>query len=167
MASTEPSSKNRPDNMTGDYTIAVITSRFNESITQKLKVICIKTLHENGVEDDHLIEIDVPGALEIPLAASIIANSDAVDGIIAIGCVIRGETYHFEIVANESARGLMDIQIAHCLPVINCILTVDNKEQAMARIQQKATDAVADAIEMILWRQTMQPGLAIRDIDIL
>lgn len=167
MALSEPDIKNWPDNIAKECTIAVITSRFNSFVTQQLKDICIQTLRQYGVEDDHLIEVDVPGALEIPFAASVIANGDTVDGIIALGCVLRGETFHFEIVSTESARGLMDIQLEHCLPVINGILTVDNEAQATARIEQKAKDAATSAIEMILWRQTMQPGLAARDIDML
>jgi 6,7-dimethyl-8-ribityllumazine synthase len=167
MALTDPDIKNWPDNIAKECTIAVVTSRFNAQITQQLKDICVQTLRQYGVEDDHLVEVDVPGALEVPLAASVIANGDTVDGIIALGCVMRGDTFHFEIVSRESARGLMNIQLEYCLPVINGILTVDNEAQANARIRQKAIDAATGAIEMILWRQTMQPGLSGRDIDML
>ena len=160
MSLTTPEVRDWPDQIAKECTIAVITSRFNKDITQRLKQVCIDTLAKYGVCDDHLIVVDVPGALELPFAAAVLANDDCVDGIIALGCVLRGETAHFEVVCQASARGLMDLQLAHCLPVLNGILTVDTEEQAIARIQQKAIDAATGVIEMILWRRSAQSSFS-------
>ena len=160
MALVTPEVRDWPDNIAKECTIAVITSRFNSEITQQLKQICIETLNKYGVYDDHLIVVDVPGALELPFAAAVLANDDCVDGIIALGCVMRGETAHFDIVCQESARGLMQLQLDHCLPVINGILTVDNPAQAEARIPQKAMDSATGVIEMILWRRSAQTSFS-------
>ena len=166
MALIEPEVRDWPENIAKECTIAVITSRFNSHITAMLKEICIKTLAKYGVADDHLIVADVPGALELPFAATVLAHNDRVDGIIGLGCIMRGETTHYDIVSEQSARGLMDIQITHALPVINGILTVENEAQAIARIHQKATDAATGVIEMILWRQKTQPGFSHHDLDL-
>lgn len=139
--------------------IAVVTSRFNHHITSRLQAHCINTLTSHGVNGERLISVTVPGALELPFAANLLAKSGKVDGIIAIGCVLRGETYHFEIVSNESARGLMDVQLKTGIAVINGILTVDNEMQAEARIAQKGTDIATSAIELACWRQSIWPTL--------
>jgi 6,7-dimethyl-8-ribityllumazine synthase len=90
----------------------------------------------------------VPGALEIPLVLKALADSEEHDALIAIGCVIRGETYHFELVANESGAGVTRVALDHQVPVANAILTVDNEAQALARVEDKGRDAARVAIEM-------------------
>ena len=90
----------------------------------------------------------MPGALEIPLALNVMAASGEFDALIALGCVIRGETYHFELVANESGAGVMRVALSHQLPVANAILTVENEEQAWARAEDKGRDAARVAVEM-------------------
>ena len=140
--------------------IAVVKSRFNHHITDRLYAHCTNTLNRYGVTGDRLISVDVPGALELPFAANLLARSGKVDGIIALGCVLRGETFHFEIVSQESARGLMLVQLKSGIVVINGILTVDNEAQAEARIAQKGTDAALAAIELACWRQSIWPTLS-------
>jgi len=135
--------------------IAIVKSRFNRHITDRLHAHCVNTLNRYGVTGERLINVEVPGALEIPFAASVLAKSGKVDGIIALGCVLRGETFHFEIVSQESARGLMTVQIKSGIPVINGILTVDTEAQAEARIAQKGVDAALGAIELACWRQSI------------
>jgi 6,7-dimethyl-8-ribityllumazine synthase len=90
----------------------------------------------------------VPGALEVPLALNAMAQSNRFDALIALGCIIRGETYHFELVANESGSGVTRIALDHEIPVANAILTVENEEQAWARAEEKGRDAARVAIEM-------------------
>lgn len=168
MALTDPTLRDDwPEGIAKDCTIAVVTSRFNAHITQQLKEICVQTLEKYGVVDDHLITAEVPGALELPFAASVLAHDDCVDGIIALGCVMRGETSHYDIVCQESARGLMDVQLAHGLPVFNGILTVENEAQANARIRQKAMDMATGIIEMILWMRETQMGSSPKERDLL
>ena len=106
-------------------------------------------LQRLGVADDDIEVVTVPGALEIPLALKALAQSDEFDALIALGCVIRGETYHFELVCNESARGITQVQLDHMVPVANAILTVENQAQAEARIS-KGAEAARVAIEMAL-----------------
>jgi 6,7-dimethyl-8-ribityllumazine synthase len=90
----------------------------------------------------------VPGALELPLALQALAQSGKYDALIALGAVIRGETYHFEIVSNESARGIIDVQLNTGIPIANAVLTTENDDQALARMLQKGTEAAQAAIEM-------------------
>ena len=90
----------------------------------------------------------MPGALEVPLALQKMANTGQFDALIALGAVIRGETYHFEIVANESAAGIASVALDAGVPVANGILTTDNDDQALARMAQKGADCAAAAVEM-------------------
>ena len=133
--------------------IALVVSRFNSYVVDALEAAAVKTLKSHGVPDSGITIIRVPGALEIPLAVKTAGESGTFDAIIALGAVIRGDTYHFEIVANESARGLADLALRLGLPVINGVLTVDTVEQAAARAKKKGdnkgTDAAVAALEMI------------------
>jgi len=128
--------------------IAIVRARFNDVITRKLEQACVAELADLGVGDRHIKQVSVPGALEIPLALKALAESEEHDALIAIGCVIRGETYHFELVANESGAGVMRIALEHQLPVANAILTVDTEVQAWARAESKGRDAARVAVEM-------------------
>ncbi len=101
-----------------------------------------------GVKEENITVVTVPGALEIPFALYQLYESTELEAMVAIGCVIRGETYHFELVANESSRGITDMIGAEAISIANCILTVENEEQAKARVVEKGTDAANVAVEM-------------------
>jgi 6,7-dimethyl-8-ribityllumazine synthase len=128
--------------------IAIVRARFNDAITRKLQEACLAELALLGVVAKHIRQVSVPGALEIPLALKALAESEEHDALVAIGCVIRGETYHFELVANESGAGVMRVALDNQLPVANAILTVENEAQALARAEGKGRDAARVAVEM-------------------
>ena len=131
--------------------IGVVHSRFNEEICNALLEGARAELKNAGIEAEF---VSVPGALEIPLALQWMAQSGRFDALAAIGAVIRGDTYHFEIVSNESARGVMEVALETGLPVANGILTTDTEEQALAR-GDKGAEAVRVAIEMARLRQEL------------
>ena len=131
-----------------DLLIGIVQARFNAAITDKLAQSCLDELRTLGVADKHVKHVTVPGALEIPIALFALADSEACDALIALGCIIRGETYHFELVANESGAGITRIALDHELPVANAILTVENDAQAQARAVEKGRDAARVAVEM-------------------
>jgi 6,7-dimethyl-8-ribityllumazine synthase len=126
--------------------IGIVRSRFNENIGLAMLDVCRKRLAELGVAEIGVVS--VPGALEAPLALQRLANTEKYDALIALGAVIRGETYHFEIVANESASGLMQVQLDGGIPIANGILTTDTEEQAQARAAQKGRECAEVAVEM-------------------
>ena len=128
--------------------IALVRARFNDAVTQKMARACREELAALGVAEKHIREVSVPGALEIPLALKALAESEDHDALVAIGCVIRGETYHFELVAHESSAGAMSVSLEHQVPVANAILTVENEAQAWARAEDKGRDAARVAVEM-------------------
>lgn len=128
--------------------IAVVQARFNEGITNALAEACRSELLSLGVQEKHIRHVTVPGALEVPAALQALAEQDEYDALIALGCVIRGETYHFELVANESSAGVSRIALDYHLPVANAILTTENLEQAIARQHEKGRDAARVAVEM-------------------
>ena len=126
--------------------IGIVQARFNEDITHALSKACIAELEALGVTSiDHVY---VPGALEVPLALQAMAERAEYDALIALGCIIRGETYHFELVANESGAGVTRVSMDYRLPIANAILTVENDEQARARQTDKGIDAARVAVEM-------------------
>jgi len=127
--------------------VGIVASRFNEEIVAKLLDAARAELERLGVRKDDVLEASVAGALEIPLALQWMGQSERVDALVAIGAVIRGETYHFEVVANESARGVMDVGLELGVPVANGILTTEDEAQALARID-KGAEAVRVAVEM-------------------
>jgi 6,7-dimethyl-8-ribityllumazine synthase len=128
--------------------IGLVQARFNTAITQGLRDACQQELTRLGVAPDDQTLITVPGALEVPLALQSMANLKAFDALIALGCIIRGETYHFELVANESGAGVTRVSLDHGLPIANAILTTENLAQAQARMQPKGRDAARVAVEM-------------------
>ena len=128
--------------------IGIAQSRFNASLTDRLAQACKDELRGVGVEERHIRLVKVPGALELPLALAALAQSDDFDALIALGCVIRGETYHFELVADQSAAGVMRVSLDNDIPVVNAILTVENEAQAWARAEEKGRDAARVAVEM-------------------
>ena len=129
--------------------IGIVQARFNAQVGDRLRDGCMAELQRLGVAEDDIEVVLVPGALEIPLMLKALAQSDEFDALIALGCVIRGETYHFELVCNESAAGVTRIQLDHMIPVANAILTVENAAQAEARIG-KGAEAARVAVEMAL-----------------
>lgn len=128
--------------------IGIVQSRFNPVICEGLLAACRAQLVQQGVSDADITLASVPGALEIPLVLQRMAQSGRFDALIALGAVIRGDTYHFEIVANESARGVSEVQLHSSLPIANAILTTDVDEQAEERMNTKGTEAALVAIEM-------------------
>lgn len=140
--------KIEPDFDGENLTIGIVRSRFNEYAGEGLLAACLAELNRLGVEDENVTVVEVPGALEIPLALQTLAASDEYDALIALGAVIRGETYHFEIVSQESARGIMQISLEYSIPIANGVLTTNDDAQAQARLEQKGTDCARAAVEM-------------------
>jgi len=128
--------------------IGIVQARFNEPITNALAQACKAELAALGVQDKHIDHVLVPGALEVPVALQALAERNRYDALIALGCIVRGETYHFELVANESGAGVSRIALDYQLPVANAILTTENMEQAIARQTDKGRDAARVAVEM-------------------
>ena len=127
-------------------TIGIVSSRFNAEICQALQAAAVAELQRLHVKNIRVFS--VPGALEIPLTLQTLAQSGKFDALIALGAVIRGETYHFEVVSNDACRGVMEAQLVTGVPIANGILTVENDAQARARQQQKGADCAAAAVEM-------------------
>ncbi len=128
--------------------IAIVQARFNQGITDTLAHSCKEELVRLGVAKADIEHHFVPGALEIPLALKALAARGSHDALVALGCVIRGETYHFELVANESAAGVTRVGLDHQIPIANVILTTDNLAQALARQVEKGVDAAQVVVEM-------------------
>lgn len=128
--------------------IGIVQARWNEPITNALMQACREELLALGLPEDHIDMVTVPGALEIPVALQALAEKGGYDALIALGCVIRGETYHFELVANESAAGVTRVSLDYQIPVANAILTTENEAQAIARQTEKGRDAARVAVEM-------------------
>jgi 6,7-dimethyl-8-ribityllumazine synthase len=128
--------------------IGIVQARFNAAITDALATACLAELATLGVGPKHIKHVTVPGALEIALALHTLAESEDYDALIALGCIIRGETYHFELVANESGAAVTRVALDHGIPIANAVLTVENEEQARARATDKGRDAARVAVEM-------------------
>ena len=141
--------KVEPNHNGAGLRIGIVVGRFNQEIGDGLLASCVKALASSGVKDADVTLLSVPGALEIPLALQTMAKSNRYDALIALGAVIRGETYHFEIVSNESCAGITRVQLDTGMPIANGILTTENDEQALARTQQKGTDCALAAVEMV------------------
>ena len=129
--------------------IGIVLSRFNSNIGDGLLSACQKELLKLGVADKDITLATVPGALETPLVLHQMADSQQFDALIALGAIVRGETYHFEVVSNESARGISEVQLNTGIPVANAVLTTEDDEQAIARMAIKGAEAAAVAIEMV------------------
>lgn len=128
--------------------IGVVQARFNEPVCEAICEGCLDELAALGVNDEDVFVCTVPGALEIPLALQRLAQSGEFDALIAIGAVIRGETYHFEVVSNESAAGIARVALDASIPVANAVLTTETDEQAQSRAAEKGADAARVAVEM-------------------
>ena len=130
--------------------VGIVYSRFNEPVVKELLNSCVDQLILEGVDENHIMKKEVPGALEIPMMINAYATKKKFDVLIGVGAVIRGETYHFEVVSDQSANGLMQVQLRHNIPVINAIITTNSGEEAFARTKIKGKEAAAGAIEMAL-----------------
>jgi 6,7-dimethyl-8-ribityllumazine synthase len=128
--------------------IGIVQARFNEDVCHGLLAACLAELKHLGVEDEDVLHVTVPGALEIPLALQKMAETMQFDALIALGAVIRGETYHFELVSNESGAGITRVTLDAGIPIANAVLTTENDEQAEVRMAEKGTDAARVAVEM-------------------
>jgi 6,7-dimethyl-8-ribityllumazine synthase len=128
--------------------IGIVQARFNETITDALVNACKAELLTLGVAEKDIGHITVPGALEIPVALQALAEKAGYDALVAIGCIIRGETYHFELVANESGAGVTRVSLDYQLPIANAVLTTEDMPQAVARQEEKGRDAARVAVEM-------------------
>ena len=131
-----------------NLTIGIVQARFNTDITNALAQACCAELLALGVAEKNITLVQVPGALEVPIALQSLADNLKYDALIALGCIIRGETYHFELVANESGAGVSRVGLDYKVPIANAILTVENMAQAVARQTDKGRDAARAAVEM-------------------
>jgi 6,7-dimethyl-8-ribityllumazine synthase len=129
-------------------TIGIVQARFNAPITNALAQACKAELIALGVPEKHIDLVQVPGALEVPVALMAMAEKLKYDALVALGCIVRGETYHFELVANESGAGVSRVSLDFQLPIANAILTTENMDQAIARQTEKGRDAARAAVEM-------------------
>lgn len=146
--------------------IGVVQARFNEDVCEGLYQACIKELLALGVADEDILYITVPGALEVPLALQMLAQTEEFDALIALGAVIRGETYHFELVSNESGAGITKVGLDFNMPIANAVLTTENDEQALARMSVKGAEAARVAVEMACLYEgldALMGGAAIED----
>ena len=128
--------------------VGVVLSRFNAEIGEGLLESALRGLREAGVRDEDVLVVRVPGALETPMALQRLAQSGDFDALVAIGAVIRGDTYHFDVVANESARGVSEVALEFGIPIGNGILTCDTDDQARARMTTKGSEAAQAALEI-------------------
>jgi 6,7-dimethyl-8-ribityllumazine synthase len=142
-----------PDFDGADLRIGIVQARFNEWAGRALMEACVSELVTLGVDEDDVTHLTVPGSLEIPVALAKLASTEDFDALIALGCVIRGETFHFEVVSNESARGVAQVALTYGVPVANGIITAESDEQARTRVGEKGRDAARVAVEManLLW----------------
>jgi len=138
-----------PDHRGAGLRIGIVVGRFNSDIGDGLLAGCTAELIKRGVNVKDICIATVPGALEIPLVAQTMARSGRYDALVALGAVIRGETYHFEIVSNESCAGLTRVQLDTGVPIANGILTTEDDDQALARMAQKGADCALAAVEMV------------------
>jgi 6,7-dimethyl-8-ribityllumazine synthase len=128
--------------------IGIVQSRFNADVCHGLLSACLGELKHLGIADEDVLHVTVPGALEIPLALQKMAETRQFDALIALGAVIRGETYHFELVANQSGAGIAHVSLEYGIPIANAVLTTETDEQAEARMAEKGAEAARVAVEM-------------------
>lgn len=131
-----------------NLTIGIVMSRFNQDICEGLLSACTAELLRLGVAPESMTIATVPGALEIPLTLQAMAQSRRFDALVALGAVVRGETYHFELVSNEQGSGITQVTLDTGVPIANGVLTTENDDQALARMQQKGADCAQAAVEM-------------------
>ncbi len=135
--------------------IGIVMARFNLPVCEALLSSCIAELKRLGVADADMSIANVPGALEIPLVLQTMAQSGSFDALVALGAVIRGDTYHFEVVSNDACRAIMEVQLDTGIPIANGVLTCDTDEQAEVRTQPKGADCAQAAVEMANLQKAM------------
>lgn len=136
-------------NLTGaGLRIGIVQARFNADVGHGLLSSCLAELKHLGVSDEDVLHVTVPGALEIPLALQKMCETEQFDALIALGAVVRGETYHFELVSNESGAGITRVGLDYGMAIANAVLTTESDEQAEARMAEKGADAARVAVEM-------------------
>lgn len=153
------------DESGADLQIGIVQSRFNEPLCDGLRKACLKELARLGVSSDDVYAYSVPGALELPIALERLASSKQFDALIALGAVVRGETYHFEVVSNESAAGINRVSQDFSIPIANGVITTNTEEQALARVAEKGADAARVAVEMANLVQAINESLGDSDDD--
>jgi 6,7-dimethyl-8-ribityllumazine synthase len=151
-----------PDLKGAGLRVGIAWSRFNEEIVRELLTACDRQLVELGVAAEDIDVVSVPGALELPLALQALALerrgfAHRYDALVALGAIVRGETYHFEIVANESARGIVEVQLETGIPIANAVLTTNDEAQAKERASVKGAEAARVAVEMANLMRTIGP----------
>ncbi|MEY2632187.1 MAG: hypothetical protein RIR00_841 [Pseudomonadota bacterium] len=137
--------------------IGIVMSRFNQDVCEGLLSACVAELQRLGVAEADMAIATVPGALEIPLVLQSMADSGSYDALIALGAVIRGETYHFEVVSNDACRGIQQVQLDTGIPIANGVLTTEDDDQALVRMQPKGSDCAQAAIEMANLLRALNP----------
>ncbi|MDH4480608.1 MAG: 6,7-dimethyl-8-ribityllumazine synthase [Rhodoferax sp.] len=135
--------------------IGIVQARFNAGVTDALAAACKQELLNLGVAERDIHHFTVPGALEVATALQSLAEKTRYDALVALGCIIRGETYHFELVANESGAAVTRVALDYQIPIANAILTVENMAQAEARQVDKGRDAARVAVEMANFLETV------------
>ena len=135
--------------------VGVVQARFNEGVTNGLRDACLGELAALGVRQENITHVTVPGALEVASALQMLARRGDLDTLVALGCIIRGETYHFELVANESGAAVARVALDSGLPSANAILTTENLAQAIVRQVEKGRDAARVAVEMALLKEQL------------
>jgi 6,7-dimethyl-8-ribityllumazine synthase len=136
--------------------IGIVMCRFNTDVCEGLLLACRDELKRLGVAEADMLIATVPGALEAPLVLQTMAKSGRFDALVTLGAVIRGETYHFELVSNESGSGVTQVGLDFGIPIANAILTTENDEQALVRVKEKGTDAARVAVEMARLQQVLR-----------
>ncbi|MCQ8894856.1 6,7-dimethyl-8-ribityllumazine synthase [Limnobacter humi] len=158
-----------PANLNGDgIRVGVVQARFNQEITDGLWRACCSELLRLGVLNEDILHVTVPGAMELPITLQRLAQSGEFDVLVALGCVIKGDTYHFEIVCGESARGISTVAMDNDVPIVNMVLTTYTEDQAIERIEDKGLDAARCAVEMGNLMMTLDdnlPGLSGEEAD--
>jgi 6,7-dimethyl-8-ribityllumazine synthase len=142
-----------------DLRIGIVQARFNEAYCIALTTSCIEELIKLGVSQSDIKLVTVPGALEIPFALQKMTETGEFDGLVALGAVIRGETYHFELVSNESASGITRVSMDSGLPIANGVLTCDSDEQAAVRVKVKGADCAKAVVEMANLALALTPDI--------
>jgi 6,7-dimethyl-8-ribityllumazine synthase len=141
-----------------DLSIGIVVAQFNPEVGEAMLATCFAELMRLEVAAESVTIVSVPGALEIPITMQRLADGGRFDALIALGAVIRGDTYHFEIVSNESASGITAVQLDSGVPIANGILTCDTEEQVAERIEQKATDCARVAVQMARLMEALDEG---------
>ena len=141
-----------------DLNIGIVVAQFNQDIGEAMLDACYSELIRIGVSTENVAIASVPGALEVPLTLQRFADSGRFEALIALGAVIRGDTYHFEIVSNESAAGLTAVQLETGVPIANGILTCESEQQARDRIERKGTDCAQVAVQMARLMEAIDDG---------